>query len=76
MEDEGIHRVRVLPTWTNAIAIVVLIACLLLDWPWLRALALASLILGLLVAGGLILMRRRSPGAPPAARLNFPPDRR
>jgi hypothetical protein len=74
MKQEGIHRVIVPPTVTNAIAIVVLIASVLMQWPSLRWVASGSLALGLLAAAGLILWHRRSRGAPPAARLNFPPD--
>jgi hypothetical protein len=74
MEQYGIHRVPVPPTWVNAFAIVVLTAGVLLEWPSLRWIALASLGLGLLAAGGLVAWRRRSRRTPKAARLNFPPD--
>jgi hypothetical protein len=76
MEQEGIHRVRVPATVTNAIAIVVVTAGILLEWPSLRWVALVSVGLGLAAAGGLIAWRRRSGRTPPAARLNFPPDTR
>ena len=74
MEQEGIHRVRVPATLANAIAIVVVTAGILLEWPWLRWVALVSLSFGLAAAGGLILWRRHTRRAVPAARLNFPPD--
>jgi hypothetical protein len=70
---DGIHRIRVPATPLNALAIVVLTAAVLMQWPSLRWLVLASLGLGLLMAAGLIVLRRRARGAPPAARLNFPP---
>jgi hypothetical protein len=73
MESEGIHRVRVPGTKFTAIMILVMTAGLLAQWPALRGLMLASVSVGLLVGSGLILMRRRSRGMPPAARLNFPP---
>jgi hypothetical protein len=76
MEQEGIHRVRVPATLTNAIAIVVVTAGILLEWPWLRWVAIVSLGVGLLAAGGLIAWRRRAGRAPVAARLNFPADER
>jgi len=76
MQSYGIHRVPVPPTWVNACAIVVLTAGFLMEWPWLRWLALASLAIGGLSALGLILRRRGSSGVPPAARLNFPADDR
>jgi len=76
MESEGIHRVRVPGTPFTAIMILVMMVGLLARWPWLRWLMLASVGVGLLVGGGLILIRRRSRGAPPAARLNFPLDHR
>ena len=74
MKQEGIHRVIVLPTATNAVAIVVLIVALLMQWPSLRWVAVGSLALGLLAGAGLIVRHRRSRAVPPAARLNFPPD--
>jgi hypothetical protein len=76
MESEGIHRVRVSGTKFTAIIILAIMAALLAEWPALRWLMLASVSVGALVGGGLILMRRRSRGAPPAARLNFPPPER
>jgi len=75
MKDEGIHRVSVPGTAGTAVLIVAMIAGLLVQWPWLTPVALATLGLGFLVGVGLILKRRRSGGAPPAARLNFPLDR-
>jgi hypothetical protein len=74
MESEGIHRVIVPATPLNAFAIVVMTVALMLEWPWLRWIAAASLGLGFVAAGALIVLRRRSKGGPPAARLNFPPD--
>jgi hypothetical protein len=41
--------------------------------PWV---ALASLSLGFVVAGGLVVKHRFSRQTPPAARLNFPPPGR
>jgi hypothetical protein len=73
VESEGIHRVRVLGTPFTAIVILVMIVALLAEWPALRWLMFASVILGAMVGAGLILARRRSRGTPPAARLNFPP---
>jgi hypothetical protein len=75
-KSEGIHNVIVPATPVAAIAFLVMLAALMLDWPWLRWVALASLSLGFVVAGGLILRRRFSRGTPPAARLNFPPPDR
>ena len=75
-KPEGIHRVRVAATPLNAFAIIVLTAGVLMQWPSLRWVAVASLGLGLLAAGGLIVLRRRAAGPPRAARLNFPPESR
>ena len=60
----------------TAILVVVAIAGVLADLPVLRPVLVVSLSVGVLVAGALILARRRARGAPPAARLNFPPDHR
>ncbi len=74
MRDEGIHRVAVPGNALTAILIVATIVWLLALWPDLQWVALGSAVLGLAVAGALILKRRRS-RTPPAARLTFPPDR-
>ncbi len=74
MKEDGIHRVPVPGTPVTAVAILVLIAAVLMQWPPFRWVALVSLGLGFLVAGALILKRRRERGTPPAARLNFPTD--
>jgi hypothetical protein len=76
MKSEGIHRVRVPGTPFTAILVVVAIAGVLADLPVLRPVLTVSLSVGVLVAGALILARRRARGAPPAARLNFPLDPR
>lgn len=75
MKQEGIHRVIVPATPANAFAITVLIAAVLAQWPSLRWVALLMLALGLVTAGALVVWRRRSRAVPPAARLNFPPER-
>jgi hypothetical protein len=72
-KEEGIHNVIVPATPIAAVAFVAVLVPLMAIWPWLRWVALASLGLGFVVAGGLVLKHRFSKGAPPAARLNFPP---
>jgi hypothetical protein len=76
MKSEGIHRVRVPGTPFTAILVVLAITNVLVELPSLRPVLAVSLGVGVLVAGALILARRRSQGGPPAARLNFPPDLR
>lgn len=71
-KEEGIHNVIVPATPIAAVAFLVVLAGLMSIWPWLRWISLASLILGFVVAGGLIVKHRLSRGAPRAARLNFP----
>jgi hypothetical protein len=71
-KEEGIHNVIVPATPMAAIAFIVVLIPLMAIWPWLRWVALASLCLGFVVAGGLIVKHRLSSKAPRAARLNFP----
>lgn len=75
-KDEGIHNVIVPATPIAALAFIAVLIPLMAIWPWLRWVALASLCLGFVVAGGLIVKHRFSRGTPPAARLNFPPPGR
>jgi LPXTG-motif cell wall-anchored protein len=56
--------------------IILAIVRLLRELPSLRPAAAVIVGMGLLVAGGLILKRRRSQDAPSAARLNSPLDLR
>ena len=75
-KEEGIHNVIVPATPIAAVAFFAVLLPLMAIWPWLRWVALASFGIGLVVAGGLVLKHRFSPGNPPAARLNFPPPGR
>jgi heme/copper-type cytochrome/quinol oxidase subunit 1 len=74
--EEGIHNVIVPATPIAAIAFIAVLIPLMAIWPWLRWVALASLVLGFVVAGGLIVKHRFSRQTPPAARFNFPPPER
>ncbi len=71
-KEEGIHNVIVPATPIAAVAFLAVLIPLMAIWPWLRWVALASLVLGFVVAGGLIVKHRRSRGVPRAGRLNFP----